>query len=99
MAQAYKKITEGRFIWYGHVTRRDEEHILRKVLRKDIPGSGRGDGQGDVEKKDQQSYSQKYMMGKGTEEKKKTKMTHRDPDLSDLDAAWFRDPANDARRR
>ena len=32
-------------------------------------------------------------------EKKKTKMTRRDTDLSYLDAAWFRDPANDARRR
>ena len=24
--------------WYGHVIRRDEEHIPRKVLRTDIPG-------------------------------------------------------------
>ena len=38
VAQASKKITERRLIWYGHVTRRDGEHILRKVLRADIPG-------------------------------------------------------------
>ena len=37
MAQASKKITEGRLIWYGHVMR-DGEHILRKVLRADTPG-------------------------------------------------------------
>ena len=33
VAQASKKITERRLIWYGHVMRRDGEHILRKVLR------------------------------------------------------------------
>ena len=37
MAQASKKITERRLNWYGHVMTRDEEHILRKVLRADIP--------------------------------------------------------------
>ena len=36
MAQASKKITERRLIWYEHVMRRDGEHILRKVLRVDI---------------------------------------------------------------
>ena len=38
MAQASTKITERRLNWYGHVMRRDGEHILRKVLRADIPG-------------------------------------------------------------
>ena len=38
VAQASKKITERRLNWYGHVMRRDEEHILRKVLRTDNPG-------------------------------------------------------------
>ena len=32
MKQASKKITERRLNWYGHVMRRAEEHILRKVL-------------------------------------------------------------------
>ena len=36
--QASIEITERRLNWYGHVMRRDEEHILRKVLRTDIPG-------------------------------------------------------------
>ena len=38
MAQASKKIAERRLNWYGHVMTRDGEHILRKVLRADIPG-------------------------------------------------------------
>ena len=38
VAQASKKITERRLNWYGHVMRRDGEHILRKVLTADIPG-------------------------------------------------------------
>ena len=38
MALASKKITERKFNCYGHVMRRDGEHILRKVLRADIPG-------------------------------------------------------------
>ena len=37
-AQDSKKITERRLNWYGHVMRRYGEHILRKVLRADIPG-------------------------------------------------------------
>ena len=32
MAQASKKITKRRLNWYGHVMRRDGEHILRKVI-------------------------------------------------------------------
>ena len=38
VAQASKKITERRLNWYGHVMRRDGEHILRKVVRADIRG-------------------------------------------------------------
>ena len=38
VAQASKKITERRLNWYRHVMKRDEEHILRKVLRMDVPG-------------------------------------------------------------
>ena len=38
VVHASRKITERRVNWYGHVTRRDEEHTLRKVLRTDIPG-------------------------------------------------------------
>ena len=40
----FQKITERRLNWYGHVMRRDEEHLLRKVLRMDIhQGKGRKD--------------------------------------------------------
>ena len=38
VAHASKKITERRLNWYGHATRRDGEHILKKVLRADTPG-------------------------------------------------------------
>ena len=38
VAQASKKSTDRRLMWYEHVMRRDGEHILRKVLRADIPG-------------------------------------------------------------
>ena len=38
VAQASKKIIDRILNWYGHVMRRDGEHILRKVLRTDIPG-------------------------------------------------------------
>ena len=39
VVQASKKISEQRLKWYGHVTRRDGEHLRRKVLRADIiPG-------------------------------------------------------------
>ena len=38
VAQASKKITERRLNWYGHVMMRDGDHILRKVLRADVPG-------------------------------------------------------------
>ena len=38
VGQASKKITERRLNWYGHVMRRDGEHILRRVLRADILG-------------------------------------------------------------
>ena len=38
VAQASKKITERPLNRYSHVMRRDEEHILRNVLRTDVPG-------------------------------------------------------------
>ena len=42
VAQASKKITERRLNWYGNVMRRDEELVLRKVLRADIPRKRKG---------------------------------------------------------
>ena len=37
MVQAFKKITEKRLKWYGHVRRMKEEHIMRRMLYMDIP--------------------------------------------------------------
>ena len=31
-------MTERRLNWYGRVMRREEEHILRKMMKMDIPG-------------------------------------------------------------
>ena len=43
VTQASDVITERRLNWHGHVMMRDGEHILRKVLRADIPGKIRED--------------------------------------------------------
>ena len=39
VAPVTKKITEKRLKWNGHVKRRDEEHVLRRML--DAPGKRR----------------------------------------------------------
>ena len=41
VAQASKKISEKRLKWYGHVRRMKEEHIVRRMLDVDIPGTRR----------------------------------------------------------
>ena len=41
VVQEYKKITEKRLKWYGHVRRMKEEHIVRRMLHVDIPGKRR----------------------------------------------------------
>ena len=41
VVQASKKISEKRLKWYGHVRRRKEEHIVRRMLDVDIPGKRR----------------------------------------------------------
>ena len=38
VTQASKKITETQLKCYGHVTRRYEEHTVKRVLLTDIPG-------------------------------------------------------------
>ena len=29
---------EGRLRWYGHVMRRDQEYVGRRVMKRDLPG-------------------------------------------------------------
>ena len=41
VVQASRKITERRLKWYGHVTRMEEDHVVRRVITKAIPGKGR----------------------------------------------------------
>ena len=36
VTQAAKNMTERRLNWYGHVLRKDEEHVPRNMLRKDL---------------------------------------------------------------
>ena len=45
VATVTKKIKEKRLNWYRHVRRRDEGHVLRRML--DEPGPGKRDGEED----------------------------------------------------
>ena len=38
VAQASRKIMERRLKWYGHVMRMEEDHVVRRVMTKAIPG-------------------------------------------------------------
>ena len=38
IVQASRKITERRLKWYGHVMRMEEDHVVRRVMTKAIPG-------------------------------------------------------------
>ena len=38
VVQASRKITERRLKWYGHVMRIEEDHVVRRVMTKAIPG-------------------------------------------------------------
>ena len=35
------KIREGRLWWYGHVMRRDQEYVGRKMMEMELPGKRR----------------------------------------------------------
>ena len=35
------KLRQGRLRWYGHVMRRDQEHIGRKMMEIELPGKRR----------------------------------------------------------
>ena len=41
VAPVKKKITEKRLKWYGRVKRRDEGHVLRRMLASPVPGKRR----------------------------------------------------------
>ena len=41
VAPVTKKITEKRLKWYGYVKRRDEGHVLRRMLDAPVPGKRR----------------------------------------------------------
>ena len=35
------KMREGRLRWYGHVMRRDQEYVRRKMMEMELPGKRR----------------------------------------------------------
>ena len=35
------KMREGRLRWYGHVMRRDQEYVGRRVMEMELPGKGK----------------------------------------------------------
>lgn len=43
VAPVMKKLSHERLTWYGHVTKRDENNVVRRVLsmNKDFRGKGR----------------------------------------------------------
>ncbi|XP_068245437.1 uncharacterized protein [Palaemon carinicauda] len=41
VAEVSKKIQENALYWFGHVTRRDQEYIGRRMLDMDVPGKMR----------------------------------------------------------
>ena len=41
VVQASRKITERRLKWYGRVMRMEEDHVVRRVMTKAMPGKGR----------------------------------------------------------
>ena len=36
------KMSEGRLRWYGHVMRRDQEYVGKKMMKMELPGKKRG---------------------------------------------------------
>ena len=36
------KMREGRLMWYGHVMKRDQEYVGRKIMEMELPGKRRG---------------------------------------------------------
>ena len=41
VVQVSRKITERRLKWYGHVMRMEEDHVVRRVMTKAIPGKSK----------------------------------------------------------
>ena len=36
-----KKVQESRLKWYGHVSRREDEYVGKRVMRMEVPGKRR----------------------------------------------------------
>jgi hypothetical protein len=42
VAPVTKKMRSNRLTWYGHVMRRDESHIIKRVMTMNVDGHPRG---------------------------------------------------------
>ena len=42
VGEIYKKVQESRLKWYGHVLRREEEYVGKRVMAMEVPGKRRG---------------------------------------------------------
>ena len=38
MGEISKKVQESRFKWYGHVLRREDEYVGKRVMAMEVPG-------------------------------------------------------------
>ena len=38
MEEIYKKVQESRLKWYGHVLRREDEYVGKRVMGMEVPG-------------------------------------------------------------
>ena len=41
VGEIYKKVQESRLKWYGHVLRREEEYVGKRVMGMEVPGKRR----------------------------------------------------------
>ena len=55
------KMREGRLRWYGHVMRRDQEYVGRKMMEMELPGKRRRERFVDVVKEDMKEVGVKEM--------------------------------------
>ena len=41
MGEISKKVQDGRLKWYGHVLRREEEYVCKRLMVMEVPGKRR----------------------------------------------------------
>ena len=59
------KMREGRLRWYGHVMRRDQEYVGRKMMEMELPGKRKEGDQGEVFRCCKRRYGGSWCEGDG----------------------------------